>query len=129
MTVPRKNPIEEANRYLLNAKSILSEKAGLDNGFYTDPKYVKMAGHTAWCGVLVALNSLYPLGKKERATFEHFQDLIARDNKKLLNKYLATYETLHKAVGYDGNPDARIAKAGLSNAKDIIDWVASRIAK
>lgn len=128
MAMPRKDPIEEANRYLANAKSILSEKAGFEEGFYTDPKYVKMAGHTAWCGVLVALKGLYPLKKGERATFERFQDLIARDNKKLLNKYLAAYETLHKALGYDGNPDARIAKAGLSNAQDIIEWVASRMA-
>jgi hypothetical protein len=42
-----KNPIQEAKRYLANAKEILSEKAGKDGNYYSDSKYVKMAGNTA----------------------------------------------------------------------------------
>lgn len=53
---PLSNPIKEAERYLLNAKQILSEKAGKDGNYYENPKYVKMAGNTAWSGVLVALD-------------------------------------------------------------------------
>lgn len=48
--------IKEANQYLSNAKEILSEKAGRVNGAYTDKKYVRMAGHTAYMGVLHALD-------------------------------------------------------------------------
>ena len=43
-----KNPIYEAECYLQNAREILSEKAGKDGDYYTDRKYVKMAGYTAW---------------------------------------------------------------------------------
>ena len=53
----RKNPIQEAERYLKKARAILSEKAGKDGGYYTDRKYVRMAGHTAWMGVLIALDA------------------------------------------------------------------------
>ena len=40
-----KNPIKEAERYLQNAKQILSEKAEKDGNYYNDSKYVKMAGN------------------------------------------------------------------------------------
>jgi len=53
-----KNPIYEAERYLQNAREILSEKAGKDGDYYSDRKYVKMAGHTAWCGVLLASDNI-----------------------------------------------------------------------
>ena len=33
------NSIKEAERYLQNARQILSEKAGKDGGYYSDPKY------------------------------------------------------------------------------------------
>ena len=48
--------IENAYKYIENAKSILKEKAQRTNGYYSKPKYVKMAGNTAWNGVLVALD-------------------------------------------------------------------------
>jgi hypothetical protein len=44
-------------------RQILSEKAGKDGDYYSDRKYVKIASHTAWCGVLVALDAA--LGMKE----------------------------------------------------------------
>ncbi|GHT53224.1 hypothetical protein FACS189451_04920 [Bacteroidia bacterium] len=46
------DPIKEAERYLDNARTILSEKAGKNGNYYSDSKYVKLAGHAAWCGVL-----------------------------------------------------------------------------
>jgi len=50
-----KHPIREAERYLQNARQMLSEKAGKEGEYYSDRKYVKLAGHAAWCGILVAL--------------------------------------------------------------------------
>ena len=44
----------EAMRYIDNAKEILREKAKKEDGLYQDKKYVKMAGHTAYSGVLLA---------------------------------------------------------------------------
>jgi len=46
------HPIREAERYLLNARQILSEKAEKEGDYYNDSKYVKLAGNTAWSGVL-----------------------------------------------------------------------------
>jgi hypothetical protein len=52
-----KHPIREAERYLQNARQILSEKAEKDGNYYNDGKYVRMAGNTAWNGVLIALDA------------------------------------------------------------------------
>ena len=52
-----KNPIKEAERYLANARQILSEKAEKDGNYYNDSKYVRMAGNTMWNGVLIALDA------------------------------------------------------------------------
>ena len=41
-----KNPIQEAERYLDNARRILSEKAEKEGNYYKDRKYVKMAGNS-----------------------------------------------------------------------------------
>jgi len=35
----------------------LSEKAGKEDGYYQDTKYVKLAGHAAYAGILVALDA------------------------------------------------------------------------
>jgi hypothetical protein len=32
------------------------------------------------------------------------------------------YESLHKAFGYDGNPNYRIVQTSLDQAKYMIDW-------
>ncbi|GHT76795.1 hypothetical protein AGMMS50262_16020 [Bacteroidia bacterium] len=50
-----KNPIKEAERYMQNARTVLSEKAEKEGYYYKDKKYVKAAGNYAWNGVLVAL--------------------------------------------------------------------------
>lgn len=61
--------IREANRYLTNAKEILSQKTGKENGAYSDKKYVLMVGHSAYMGVLHALDQLnLPNNKKEEET-------------------------------------------------------------
>ena len=53
----KKNPIEEARRYVDNAKDLLSTTGDFDleTGHYRDRKYVKAAGHYLWSGVLVIL--------------------------------------------------------------------------
>jgi hypothetical protein len=41
------NPIREAERYLQNARQLLSEKTEKEGDYYNDSKYVRMAGNTA----------------------------------------------------------------------------------
>ncbi len=49
----KKDPIEEARRYVANAKEVI-KKANYDTelNIYTDGKYIKMAGNTLWNGCL-----------------------------------------------------------------------------
>ncbi len=58
--------VTEAKRYLNNAKEILREKGAKVEGHYRDSKYVKMAGHTAYTGVLFALDHYF--GKKAKGS-------------------------------------------------------------
>ena len=51
----KKNPIEEARRYVDNAKQTLTEngKLNMETHRYEDPKYVRAAGNYLWLGVLI----------------------------------------------------------------------------
>jgi hypothetical protein len=122
----QKHPIREAERYLQNARQILSEKAEKDGDYYNDSKYVKMAGNTAWNGVLVALDAVLGvrsgLKKQQRPEFKDYQTAIAKKDSKMTRPLLGAYESLHKALGYDGNPNYRIVQTSLDQAKFIIDW-------
>ncbi|HRN48702.1 MAG TPA: DUF5618 family protein [Niabella sp.] len=116
--------IKEAERFIANAKEILTRKAKKKDGYYTDAKYVKMAGHTAYTGVLVALDGALGIKTKGRKTVDWYKQNIAKKHKKLLYPFLAVYDTLHLSMGYDGNPNAAIAQSGLSDAEKIINALA-----
>ena len=121
-----KHPIREAERYLQNARELLSKKAEKDGDFYNDSKYVKMAGNTAWNGVLVALDAVLDvrknLKKGQRLDFKDYQAAIAKKDGKMARPLLGAYDSLHKAMGYDGNPNYKVVQASLDQAKLIIDW-------
>ena len=121
-----KHPIREAERYLQNARDILSEKAGKDGDFYSDKKYVKMAGHTAWCGVLVALDAALDIRKglkrNQRINFKIYQEAVSKVDNKMNRRLLNIYDTLHLVLGYDGNLRYKIVQDGLDEAQYIIDW-------
>jgi len=122
--------IEDAYEYIENAKSILKEKAQRTNGYYSKPKYVKMAGNTAWNGVLVALDlymQKHGITKKGRKKVEEYQDLIAKENRKLLKVFHSAYNYLHLFMGYDGDLNVKTAKTGLELAEEIIQWVEKRL--
>ncbi|WP_254561230.1 DUF5618 family protein [Dyadobacter diqingensis] len=113
----------EAKRHLTNARDILSDKARKENGYYQDRKYVKMAGHTAYAGVLVALDSVLGDKKRGRKSVEWYKEELGRQDKKILSAFLAAYDTLHLAMSYDGNLNSKVATAGLEDAEKIIAWV------
>jgi len=120
------NPIAEAERYLQNAKQTLSEKAGKEGNYYSDRKYVKIAGHTAWCGVLIALDGALGvktgLKRRQRPEFKDYQTAVSKVDNKMNRPLLNSYETLHKVLGYDGNLNYAIVQSGLKEAQYIIDW-------
>jgi hypothetical protein len=121
------NSIEEANRYIDNAKTILSEKAQKEGKYYQDKKYVKMAGHTAYVGVLVALDALLNIKKKGRKSVDWYKEELAKIDKKILSAFTSAYDTLHLAMGYDGNPNVAVSKSGLEDAETIINWVQTKM--
>ena len=121
-----KHPIREAERYLQNARQILSEKGDKDGDYYNDSKYVRMAGNTAWSGVLIALDSVLNvrlnLKKGQRPEFKDYQAAIAKKDSKMPRVLLNAYDLLHKSLGYDGVTDYRIVQISLDKAKIILDW-------
>jgi hypothetical protein len=122
------NTVQEAKRYLDNAKEILREKAKKEDGLYQDPKYVKLAGHAAYTGVLVALDTLFEEKGKGRKDVTWYKDNLSKLDKKALASFVAAYSTLHLAMSYDGNTDANVSMAGIKMAESIINWVETRTA-
>ena len=120
------NHVAEAHRYLNNAKEILREKAQKEDGYYKDKKYVKMAGNTAYNGVLEALDGLLGIKKKGRKSVDWYQEELGKIDKKILNTFNLAYDNLHLAMGYDGNLTAEVCNAGLKQAESIISWVETK---
>lgn len=119
----KKNPIEEARRYVENAKDVI-KKANYDTELkiYMDGKYVKMAGNTLWNGCLVALDAVFGIRKyKGRPSIDKYKEAAAQRDRKLLATILAGYNTMHLSMGYDGNKDKKVCDAGFENANAIID--------
>ena len=121
------NPTEEAKRYIENARAILTTKAEKEGGFYQDRKYVRMAGNTAYNGILVALDAIVPQPAKGRKSVEYYQRNI-KDGK-LITLFNAAYDTLHLAMGYDGNLSVKVAQEGISLSEKIIGYVETRLEK
>jgi hypothetical protein len=120
------HPIREAERYLQNARQILSEKAGKDGNYYNDSKYVRMAGNTAWNGVLIALDGTLGVRSQQkrgrRPEFKDYQAAIAKRDRRMCKPLLNAYELLLKSLGYDGVTNYEVVQASLKQAKEILDW-------
>ena len=120
--------VREAKRYLDNAKEILREKAGKEDGYYQDAKSGKMAGHTAYTGVLFALDRYFGKKSKGRKDVDWYKQNLSSQDKKMLNSFGTVYEVLHLVMAYDGFGNADLARIGLQEAEKLIDWVAMRTA-
>jgi hypothetical protein len=121
----QKNPIDEAQRYVANAKAILAEQK-IEGNYYTDPKYIRMAGNTLWNGVLIALEAVFEVQKDKkkgvRPDFNDYKNKASKIDRKFATLLHNAYDTIHKSLGYDGNLNVTIVKSGFSEAKEIIDW-------
>lgn len=120
------NPLKEAERYIQNARIILSEKAEKDGNYYQDKKYIKMAGNCAWNGVLVALDAVLKvkenLKKGARIEYNDYERAIGKIDKKMPKILLTTYESLHKTLGYDGNLNYKIVQESIKQGENVIKW-------
>lgn len=125
----KKNPIEEAERYLQNAKDILREKAVKNGDSYQDAKYVKMAGDTAWKGCLIAVEAVFLVKSskgKARTDVNDYKEAIAKRDKKLLTYFNEGYSALHLSMGYDGSKDYYRCKRSIELAELIISSCKSK---
>lgn len=120
--------ITEAKRYLNNAKEILREKGGKEEGHYRDAKYVKMAGHTAYTGVLFVLDHYFGKKTKGRKDVDWYKINLSKEDRKILDAFETVYEQLHLVMAYDGAGNADMVKIGFREAERIIDWVEIRTA-
>ncbi len=119
----KKNPIEEARRYVANAKDVI-KNANYDTELkiYMDGKYIKMAGNTLWSGCLVAMDAVLEIRKgKGRPSIEKYKEAAALRDNKLLAAIVKGYNTMHLSMGYDGNNDKKVCNAGFEAANAIID--------
>ena len=124
-----KEEVKEAKRYILNAKEILRDKAVKKDKYYADKKYVRMAGNVAYNGILEALDAVVPPPPKgKRKSIEHYQNYLAKRDKKMLTLLNDAYNTLHLAMGYDGNLNTMVVKAGMETADEIIDYISAKAA-
>lgn len=125
----KKNPIDEARRYVDNAKAILTEHGEYDSSTkcYTDGKYVRMAGNTLWNGVLIALEYIFNVrkGKRTRPDISDYKEAVGKRDKKLLQFINSGYNILHLSMGYDGTKNKVVCDEGFRMANAIIDRCAA----
>lgn len=122
----KKDPIEEARRYVANAEEVI-EKANYDPELksYTDSKYIKTAGGILWKGCLVALDALLQVRKgKGRPSVEKYKEAAGKRDRKLLNSVNIGYDIMHLFMGYDGNKGKKVCDSGFDYANAIIDHCA-----
>lgn len=124
--------IDEAKRYLQNAKDLLANNTTIEDGFYSDAKYVRMAGDTAWKGCLIALDTVYHVkgskGKGKQVDIDDYRRAVASNDNKLLDFLNSGYNIMHLFMGYDGEVKTDIAKSGFALAKQIIAKCEEKIA-
>ena len=119
----KKDPIEEARRYVSNAKETI-EKANFDPEIrgYTDNKYVKTAGNILWNGCLLALEAVFHIRNgKGRPSIEKYEEVAAQRDRKLLTAIVEGYNIMHLSMGYDGTRNKKVCDAGFESANAIID--------
>lgn len=122
----KKDPIEEARRYVTNAEEVI-KKAEYDSETksYLDSKYIKTAGNILWGGCLVALDALLQVRQgKGRPSIEKYKEAAGKRDRTLLKLLNAGYDTMHLSMGYDGNKSRKVCDSGFEYANDIINHCA-----
>ena len=89
-----------------------------------------MAGHTAYTGVLVALDTLLSeKTKKTRKSVEWYQKEFSNIDKKITTSFSDVYKILHLSMSYDGIQNAKVVAIGMQEAERIINWSEQRLEK
>ena len=125
----KNNPIEEARRYVDNAKKALSEHGEYDSKLrrYEDRKYVRAAGHYLWHAVLIALDAVFHVRKdrRTRVDIEAYKEAVNKRDKKLLSWVNDGYNIMHLSMDYDGTQAKGVCDEGFRIANAIISRCAT----
>lgn len=128
----KKNPIEEARRYVENAKTTLVENGELNpqTHRYEDPKYVRAAGNYLWLGVLMALDAVFHVrqDRRTRVNINAYEEAVGKRDKKLLDWLVDGYRIMHLYMNYDGIQSKKTCDDGFGIANNIIDRCATMLA-
>lgn len=129
----KSDPIEEALRYVDNARRVLNESGHLnvETGRYEDNKYVKAAGHYLWHSSLIVLDAVFQVKTKSRPhpDVKDYLNAIGNRDRKLLESVVDGYQIMHITMGYDGNRIKRVCEEGFRLANSIIDRCALMLPK
>lgn len=120
-------PVEEAERYLQNAREILREKAGKKDGLYADVKYVKMVAGTAYSAALLILDEYLKQKEGDKFTkpksIEDYTSRVRKYDKKLLRLLVNVYDELHIIGYYHGTKSIDTIQAGLNNVTQMLTYI------
>lgn len=120
----KKDPVEEARRYVDNAKQTLKENGEYDRATqtYADDKYVRSAGHFLWSAVLIVLDAVFGVKTKTRPhpDIKDYKEAVGKRDRKLLALVNSGYINMHISMGYDGNPSKVVCDESIRLANDII---------
>ena len=121
----RKKPIDEARRYVENARTVLKEHGNFnaEGRRYEDEKYVRAAGNYLWLGTLMALDAVFHVrsDRRTRVNINAYLDAIGKRDRKLLNWVDDGYTIMHLYMTYDGIQSKATCDDGFRIATDIID--------
>lgn len=127
----RNDPIEEARRYVENAKETLQERGEFNAELnrYDDEKYVRAAGNYLWLGVLMALDAVFHVreDRRTRADIRDYKEAVGKRDRKLLALVNDGYDTMHLSMNYDGNQSKDVSDGGFRLANAIIDRCAAMV--
>lgn len=120
-------PAQEAQRYLENARKILTDKAGKKDGLYADVKYVKMAAGTAYSAALLILDE-YLLQKEgihftKPKSIEDYMTRLRKYDKKLLRILANVYDELHLAGYYHGTRSVDTMQKGINGVRQMLNYI------
>lgn len=127
----KKDPIEEARRYVENARETLKEKGEFNDELnrYEDEKYVRAAGNYLWLGVLMALDAVFHVRKdrRTRVDIQDYKAAVSKRDRKLLALVTDGYDVMHLSMNYDGIQSKGVSDEGFRLANNIIDRCAAMV--
>ena len=127
----KKDPIDEARRYVDNARQTLEDNGEFNAELnrYDDEKYVRAAGNYLWLGVLMALDAVFHVrgDRRTRVDIKDYLAAVGKRDKKLLALVNDGYNVMHLYMNYDGNQSKGVSDDGFRLANNIIDRCAAMV--